>query len=345
MGSNKNHESLRRQWLLLNRIPRRGRKGTKYFQEALQAAGFDVSLRTIQRDLKELSRYFPLLSDEERISGWQWSEDAPSFDIPGMDPQAALAFKMIEVHLSKMLPASCLNFLRPHSRHAEVVLQQLGYGGIAKWPDKVARISRYLTLEPPAVDPIILETIYDGLLLERQIEIAYCKRDSNSSQEGKIHPLGLVFVDNVIYLVCTFWEYKDLRQVALHRIESVRLLDEPAKRSADFNLQNYIDQGHFGIPQSEETIHLKCLFEATVAGHLEESQLDKNQILTEQDDGRIQLETKAHDTAQLRWWLLGFSHQVEVISPESLRSEMADNCRKMHNIYRDPEEKADVGTA
>ena len=71
MGSNKSHETLKRQWLLLNRMPHRGRKGTKYFQEVLREMGLDVSLRTIQRALKELSRQFPLVSDEERISGWK----------------------------------------------------------------------------------------------------------------------------------------------------------------------------------------------------------------------------------------------------------------------------------
>ena len=128
MGSKKSHETLKRQWLLLNLMPHRGRKGTKYFQEALREMGLDVSLRTIQRDLKELSRQFPLVSDEERVSGWKWSEDAAIFDIPGMDPHAALAFKMIDLHLGKMLPESCLNFLSPYIKRAGEVLSQLEDG-------------------------------------------------------------------------------------------------------------------------------------------------------------------------------------------------------------------------
>ncbi|MEA3333171.1 MAG: transcriptional regulator, partial [Pseudomonadota bacterium] len=176
MGSNKSHETLKRQWLLLNRMPHRGRKGTKYFQESLREMGLDVSLRTIQRDLKELSRQFPLVSDEERISGWKWSEDAAVFDIPGMDPHAALAFKMIDLHLGKMLPESCLNFLKPYGKRAGEVLSHLEDGGIAKWPKKIARISRHLTLEPPEIDRLVLSAIYDGLLLERQLEISYCNR-------------------------------------------------------------------------------------------------------------------------------------------------------------------------
>ena len=81
---------------------------------------------------------------------------------------------MIDMHLGKMLPESCLRFLRPYSKRAGKVLSQLEDGGIAKWPSKVARISRQMTLEPPEVNPFILSSVYDGLLLEKQIQITYC---------------------------------------------------------------------------------------------------------------------------------------------------------------------------
>ena len=328
MGSNKSHETLKRQWLLLNRMPHRGRKGTKYFQEALQEMGLDVSLRTIQRDLKELSRQFPLVSDEERISGWKWSEDAAVFDIPGMDPHAALAFKMIDLHLRKMLPENCLNFLKPYGKRADDVLKQLEDGGIAKWPKKIARISRHLNLEPPEIDRSVLATIYDGLLLEKQLEISYCNRADSETQKGIIHPLGLVFVDNVAYLVCTFWEYQDLRQIALHRIDSALLLDEPSKTPSGFKLNDYIAKGNFDFPQSEGTIQLKCLFDSYVAKHLEESPINHTQTLILQNDGRTLLMADVEDTAQLRWWILAFGDQVKVAEPEGLRNDIS---RILHN--------------
>lgn len=333
MRSNKSYETLKRQWLLLNRMPHRGRKGTKYFQEALREMGLDVSLRTIQRDLKELSRQFPLVSDEERISGWKWSEDAAVFDIPGMDPHAALAFKMIDLHLGKMLPESCLNFLKPYGKHAGEILNQLEDGAIAKWPKKIARISRHLTLEPPEIDRSVLSSVYDGLLLEQQLEISYCNRVDSKTQKGIIHPLGLVFVDNVAYLVCTFWKYHDIRQIALHRINTAQLLNEPSKIPSDFNLTAYIGAGNFDFRQSEATIKLKCIFDPYVAKHLGESPLNHTQTLTAQADGQVQLLAEVEDTAQLRWWILAFGDQVEVVEPRNLRNDMAQILKKAAQRY------------
>ena len=35
----------------------------------------------------------------------------------------------------------------------------------------------------------------------------------------------------------------------------------------------------------------------------------------------------------MRWWILGFADDVEVIEPESLRNEIMTNVRKMRKIY------------
>jgi predicted DNA-binding transcriptional regulator YafY len=39
------------------------------------------------------------------------------------------------------------------------------------------------------------------------------------------------------------------------------------------------------------------------------------------------------DTLQLRWWLLGFGDQVEVVAPKSLRQEFAETARNMAGYY------------
>jgi hypothetical protein len=50
----------------------------------------------------------------------------------------------------------------------------------------------------------------------------------------------------VIYLVCVFDDHDDLRQLALHRIQSAKLGDKTAQRRADFDMDQYIAQGEFG---------------------------------------------------------------------------------------------------
>jgi len=323
MGSKRGYETIERQWMLL-KLMTHHKKGTKHFQQALAAEGFEVTLRTIQRDLNGLSRFFPLLNDEEKIAGWSWSEDAQIFDIPGMSSHTALVFKMIKLHLRKMLPVYCIESLQPYFKKAETVLKEREQPSeFMKWPDKIARISRYLTLEAPKIDHQVLKTVYEGLLSEHQLEISYKNRQGNSQSETKIHPLGLVHVDNVAYLVCTFWNYDKQLKIALHRIISAKLLDDKAQIPAGFSLDEYINRSWYSdVSTNQDLIQLECLFDKDVAVHLDESPLASGQILEKYDENYMKLSAEVKNSMQLRWWLMGFGDLVTVLKPENLRNEI-----------------------
>jgi WD40 repeat protein len=73
-----------RQWVLLKLIPKYPKKtSAREILNKLQGEGFDVTKRTVERDLIDLSRQFPIVSDDAVPIGWSWSKDAGNFDIPG----------------------------------------------------------------------------------------------------------------------------------------------------------------------------------------------------------------------------------------------------------------------
>ena len=50
-----------------------------------------------------------------------------------------------------------------------------------------------------------------------------------------------------------------------------------------------------------------------------EAYVTKDQDLKKLSDGRYRLKAKLADTSQVRWWLLGFGGQIEVVKPKSQR--------------------------
>ncbi len=50
-------------------------------------------------------------------------------------------------------------------------------------------------------------------------------------------------------------------------------------------------------------------------------------------DGRIELSANVPDTSELRWWLLAFGAQVEILEPLSLREEFQETARRMAACY------------
>ena len=66
--------TLARQWELLKLLPSRAPGASaSELQGRLQASGFSASKRTVERDLTELSRLFPIQCNSKGVPyGWYW---------------------------------------------------------------------------------------------------------------------------------------------------------------------------------------------------------------------------------------------------------------------------------
>ena len=148
-----------------------------------------------------------------------------------------------------------------------------------------------------------------------------------------LHPLAIVQRGPVTYLVCTIFKYQDIHLFALHRFQSVEILDAPVARPKGFDLDGYIASGAFGFGDGK-LIKLEVVFAADSAEHLYETPISRDQVIKPLDANRTKVTATVPDTSQLRWWLLGFGGEVEVLKPSSLRREIADAARAMARRYK-----------
>lgn len=332
-------DPLLRQWKLLQLIPRApGRIGTVELKTKLEglAPDYAVDLRTIQRDLNRLSETFPITSDGKRPSSWYWPKEAVAFDLPGMDLTAALTFRMVELFLAPLLPRPCLIALDPHLRRAKRLIADADGTKMGRWPEKIAVVPRTQPLLPPTVAMQVVEVLYEGVLKEKRVRALYRKKGEEDLREYEISPLGLVVSEPIVYLVCTLWDYSDVVLLALHRFQSAELLECPANRPPDFDLETFVREGALGFgAEPGKRIALRVLFTDAAAEHLQETPLCTSQRMATAEDGWVMVETDLLDTLQLRWWLLGFGDQVEVLSPLELREEFAQIAQNMTRRYSD----------
>ena len=324
-----------RQWLLLRSIPRHPRKITaKELWQILENEGYEVTKRSIERNLHELSAVWPMLSDERsRPYGWSWQPDAPLFSLPGMSPVQALALTLARNHLASLLPAGMLETLGPYFDHANtVLLTGEGIKNMADWREKVAIVSSNQELVPPQYDENVVATVHSALFSEKQLEIDYIGRGVEQKTHV-IHPLGLVQRGAVIYLVATMYTYEDIRILALHRIVSATILDKAAKGPKNFRLSEYIAKGSFGFTENDEPIRISVRFEADSAEHLRETPLSRDQEIIEEGQ-TVRLKATVPNSQQLRWWLRSFGAQIEVLEPESLRNEFVEMAGAFKSVYK-----------
>jgi predicted DNA-binding transcriptional regulator YafY len=318
-------DTLSRQWLLLQRIPRYPHKiAAGQLTEHLHAEGHDVTKRTVERDLLALSEVFPLLSDERaKPFGWSWQKDAPQFSLPGMSPLQAMVLNLAKTHLKPLLPAHLLEPLQPYFAQADGTLRQaLGKRGVVEWNKRVAVVQPSQPLLPPKVDEKVLAAVHEAVASRRQLELRYRSRSGGKTLGYRAHPLGIVYRGTLGYLACTIADYDDPRMLALHRVESARMLDAAAKTPPGFDLQAYAHSGAFGF-MDNGPIRMVLRMTAPSAEHLYETPLSTDQRITSDSRGGwVRITATVQDNSQLQWWLRGFGKEVEVVEPASLRTQV-----------------------
>lgn len=331
-------KSMYRRMQILTLIPRDGTITTHQIEERLAARGLEgISRRMIQRDLEVVLRsgYFPITYEQDgQTYFWSWTNGARIVDARTMEPQAALTFCLMNDRMPPMLPSSSHRYLDPYFKSARAILDDQRELPISRWRDKVRTVSRSLQMTPPAMSEQVMTTVYEAVLQEKRLAIRYIPRVEEESREyAWINPLGLVFVENLIYLVATIKDYTNPLQFLLHRMEQATILNEDATVPAGFTLQAYIESGEFSYPVTNKTLRIKACFRREAASYLRDTPLPGTISLNGCDDGRVLLEAEMQDSYQLRWWLRGFGDEVEVLEPAELRMEFKQSARRLNKIY------------
>lgn len=314
-------QTLARQWAMLRRIPRAPRKtAASELAEHLRAEGFRVSRRTIERDLHALSARFPLvLDDRAKPYGWSWMKDARLDFLPALTTSQAVALLLARAHLQPLLPQNLQKDLGPIFAAAE---RELAATGWQDWHKRTAIVPATLPLLPPKIDPDVMAGVQAALAQKHCIEGRYRAKGETAGKHMLIHPLGLLARGPVLYLVCTLFGYGDIRQLALHRLMDVAELNRRRAEPEGFDFRTYAATSASAF-NSRGRIRLVARFDAAAAEHLRETPLSRDQTWTLLDAGWVEVTATVEDDDRLRWWLLAFGSQVEVIRPAALREDVS----------------------
>ena len=159
-------------------IPRYPSKVTaQQIKEGLQNRGYKTSLRTVQRDLQELSRLFPIECDDVSIPfGWSWKKNAPGYESPSMDPIQALTFSLAAQYLEPLMPKANFKRIEKFFQRAENILLGDQKSNVLRWRKRVRVIPENIRFKEAKTDLEIREKLYRAVFEGIQIEAYYRKR-------------------------------------------------------------------------------------------------------------------------------------------------------------------------
>ncbi|XHF33074.1 WYL domain-containing protein [Pseudomonas chlororaphis] len=330
-------DTLLRLFALLRLIPTEPQRiATPTLLEKLRERGFSVTLRSIQRDLNRLSIPFSLqCNDSEVPFRWSFTRDAP-LKLEDMDASTALALYLSESHLNSLLPQTVLDQLGPQFRRARNFLGDLGHNGLADWARRVRAIPNGKTLLPAAIAPKVWAQVSAALLERRQLEVSYRSRSKSELKQFRLHPAGLVSRHAISYLLASVDGYDDLRQFALHRIQHVHVLDEPAVLHAGFDVDDYIATGIFSHRQTDTQVELVADVHPQIAFLLDETPLSHRQTLSDIPSHTWKrLHAWVPLDRETLWWIFGLNDNIRVHAPQVWAEEIRQRVSAMLTLYRE----------
>ncbi|WP_346798075.1 WYL domain-containing protein [Halomonas sp. Bachu 37] len=318
-------DTLFRYLAMLQLIPRSpGRISTPVLLEKLNERGFQIDARSLQRDLRDkLAIHFPLgCDDSQRPFRWFFDREFHC-NLPALDVPSALTLVLTEEYLKGLLPPVVIGQLTPQFRDARRLLDDLERNGLSQWARKVRAIPNGKALVPAPLSESTWQVVSEALLTQCTIDVTYLSRSAEKEKQLTLHPQGLVSRHSVTYLLATVYKYDDIRQFAMHRIQSAALSESPWRRAESFDIDAYIAHGGFGYLQGQEPINLVAHVAPQVAWLLSETPLSETQMLAPLPQSDWQrLEARIPDDQQTLWWLMGLGANVEVVEPAAWRSEI-----------------------
>ena len=307
---------------------------SKQIHNKLIDLGFDISERTVLRDMQSLPEQFPeriYVIDRMKPYGYKLPKGVAKDS--AMSPTEAVCLQLAKEYLNPILPPGALDPIAPYLKEAEIILQQKQTDRRMKnWKKKVLTLNEGFNLEPAKIREGILEKIQSSLWQGKMIEALYKSKNKTEASRYTFHPCGLVYRGRVSYLVCSFEnDTEKFTYLPLHRFESVELTAESSVHK-DTDVKE-VARSIMGFAMNTEKIAITLKFSNFAGSHLIETPISKSQKIKKTKDNYYLVSDEVTDDMELRWWIRAFGDGVEVIQPQSLRDEFKTMAKRMEKKY------------
>src|SRR5690606_21576017 len=153
---------------MLRLIPRAPHRiSTTELHRKLTDLGYNITERSLQRNLADASVTFPIHSDESSKPYQWWYPADYVLDMPALSPSIALAFALLHQHGEQLLPNGVRHHLEPWFRSADEGLK-LQSSSMANWRQQIRVVSDGMALLPPKVDDALRSQLQEAVMRRRR---------------------------------------------------------------------------------------------------------------------------------------------------------------------------------
>lgn len=287
------------------------------------AAICGVDRRTIYRDLDLLS--------EAQVPIWQ---DSGRYGIIRDQYLATIRLKFNEAVALYIAARLLARHADEHNPHIVAALTKLAVA----FPDP---LSRYLVRTAQVNESLpvnssflaILETVASCWAAHYKVRLWYRSPRAKAIQERDVSPYTIEpSINGGLYVIGFDDTAQAIRTFKLERVERAEQIDCTYSIPDTFDPRSHFADA-WGIMGGDNTVAVELRFNPSSAGPVQERLWHPSQQTELLPDGRLHFQVHVADLREMHPWIRSWGAEVEVLAPESLRAEMADQARALAQIY------------
>lgn len=296
---------------------------------SMQKLGIDVSKKTIERDIDNISRHFYVFEEnkdgETRYKANKYKVENLNFTIS----------ELISLYFLQQVikPYQKLDVGKTAGALIRKVLEQTPSINQA-YIDSVSDlfiVNPADVVQEKTIDETHIQIVREAIEKKYKLSLEYYSFNNDELTCRTIDPYILEIREGCYHLIGFCHLRNEVRDFRISRIRKLEMLDETFERPENF--YEHYSQNRFEKMTSDEKIILKIIFEGQTARYIKEYENCKADKITDLSDGKILFEKKTTYTPDILQWVLRFGADAEVIEPEALRFEVKWEAKRMAKKY------------
>ncbi|WP_321516164.1 YafY family protein [Marinifilum fragile] len=288
---------------------------------------FDISLRTVYRDIRALEEGGVPIGSETGIGYFLDDNYAlPPIMFTTEEASAILIAGKLISHISdKIVDASFQDALYKiksvMKSEDKLVLEKLEnsvkvFTGITNIPKK---------------DSIYLQDIQKALVKSRILKLGYFAHYKQELSVREVEPIGLLFYALNWHLIAYCRLRNSYRDFRLDRIQKLEITEQTYHRKLDKDFEDYLNQER----EQYQYFEIELRMEKPMALQLHESKYWYGYISEHEDGDLVIMKFLNPDLNGFARWILAMTDKVDILSPTSLKNMVVEMVKKLHEKYQD----------
>ena len=180
--------------------------------------------------------------------------------------------------------------------------------------------------------PEILDALRQACAEHHHVIITYHHYDQDTLWRHELDPYQLFFKRRALYLDAYDKGARAFRVFRVNRIQKVECMGVRGIMVNDYSFAARF-RDTFSAFVGDEATTVKIRFSLRIAPYIQESLWHWSQQITPLPGGGILYEVRASYPKEVAWWALSWGSEAEILEPPELRAYVAEEVRKMADIY------------